>query len=167
MAGLAEGVIMATSSATTVAEYLAELPEERRKVMAKVRAVIRKHMPKGYKEAMGYGHITWSVPLSVFPDTYNGQPLCYVALAAQKNNYAVYLTSVYGDKAMESWWRKAYAAAGKRLDMGKSCVRFRRVEDLPLDVLGECIARVPMQDFVARYVAVKGSARKVRAKSRG
>jgi uncharacterized protein YdhG (YjbR/CyaY superfamily) len=153
---------MASSAATTVAGYLAELPEDRRKVIAKVRSVIRKHMPKGYREGMNYGMLTWEIPLSTFPDTYNKQPLQYVGLAAQKNNYAVYLQAVYGEPALEKWWRAAYHASGKKLDMGKSCVRFKTLDDLPLDVLGECIARVPVSAFLARYAAVKGSARKAR-----
>ncbi len=150
---------MASSAASTVAEYLAELPEDRRAVIAKVRAIIRKHLPKGYEEVMNFGMINYQVPLKTFPDTYNKQPLCYAGLAAQKNNYAVYLLAVYGDQTLEAWWRAAYKASGKKLDMGKSCVRFKRLEDLPLEVLGECIAKVPLERFLERYAAVKGSMR--------
>lgn len=153
---------MASSRAPTVAAYLAELPQERRSVIATVRRVIRKHLPKGYKEGMLFGSIAYFVPLTVFPDTYNKQPLVYVGLAAQKNNYAVYLQGVYGDPVLDRWWRGAYAKSGKKLDMGKSCVRFRSIDQLPLDVLGECIARVPLDAFLARYAAVKGSARLAR-----
>jgi hypothetical protein len=154
--------LMASSSATTVSQYLAELPEDRRKVISKVRRVIKKHLPRGYKEGMQFGMITYYVPLDVFPDTYNKQPLLYAGLAAQKNNYAVYLQAVYGDPAIEAWWRQAFAASGKRLDMGKSCVRFRSLEALPLDVLGACIAKVSLDQYLARYEAVKGSARLAR-----
>ena len=153
---------MASSGASTVAEYLKELPAERRAVVSAVRRVIRRHMPTGYREGMNYGMITWFIPLSVFPDTYNKQPLMYVGLAAQKNNYAVYLQGVYGDPGLEKWWTAAYKATGKKLDMGKSCVRFKSLEQLPLEVLGECIARVPVAAYLARYAAVKGSARKAR-----
>lgn len=153
---------MASSGASTVAGYLEELPAERRAVLSAVRRVIRKHMPAGYREGMSHGMITWFIPLSTFPDTYNGEPLLYVGLAAQKNNYAVYLQGVYGDPGLAKWWTAAYQATGKKLDMGKSCVRFRTLEQLPLDVLGECIAKVPVATFLARYGAVKGSARKAR-----
>ena len=153
---------MASSSAVTVAAYLKELPADRRAVLAKVRGVIRKHLPKGYVEGMNYGMITWYVPLSTFPDTYNKQPLMYVGLAAQKNNYAVYLMAVYGDPTLEKWWTAAYKATGKKLDMGKSCVRFKSLDQLPLELLGECIAKVPLAAYLARYASVKGSARKAR-----
>ena len=146
---------MASSTAATVAEYLKELPADRRAVIRKVRGVIRKHLPKGYKEGMTFGMITWVVPLAVLPDTYNKQPLIYAGLAAQKNNYALYLMAVYGDRALEKWWKAAYLASGKRLDMGKSCVRFKSLDHLPLDVVGECIARVPLEDYVARYMKMK------------
>lgn len=153
---------MASSAARTVAEYLRELPAERRAVLSKVRGVVRKHLPKGYKEGMNHGMITWFVPLSTFPETYNGEPLMYAALAAQKNNYALYLMGVYGDPSLAKWWVEAYQASGKKLDMGKSCVRFKSLEQLPLDVVGACIARVPLAAYLARYAAVKGSARKAR-----
>lgn len=153
---------MASSAAATVAEYLAELPEHRRAVIAKVRATIRKHMPKGYSEQMNYGMITWQIPLTTFADTYNKAPLQYVGLAAQKNTYAVYLMAVYGDAELERWWRSAYKAAGKKLDMGKSCVRFKSLDDLPLDVLGECVSRVSVAEYLRRYQAVKGSMRVAR-----
>ncbi len=161
---------MASSAAPTVAAYLAELPADRRAVVSKVRAAIRKHMPKGYSEQMAYGMITWQIPLETFADTYNKQPLQYVGLAAQKNTYAVYLMAVYGDAELEKWWRSAYKAAGKKLDMGKSCVRFKSLDDLPLDVLGECVSRVSVAQYLERYQAVKGSmrvARKVASKGAG
>jgi hypothetical protein len=153
---------MASSAATTVSAYLAELPADRRAVIRAVRSVIRKHLPKGYKEGMQHGMITWFVPLSAFPETYNKQPLVYAGLAAQKTGYALYLMTVYGDPALEKWWKAAYKASGKTLDMGKSCVRFKSLDQLPLDVVAECIAKVPLATYLARYAAVKGSARKAR-----
>ncbi len=158
---------MASSSAPTVAAYLAELPPERRKVIAKVRGVIRKHLPRGYKEGMIFGMIGYYIPLSVFPDTYNKQPLMYAALAAQKNNYALYLMPVYADPSLTKWWKAAYTATGKKLDMGKSCVRFKSLDQLPLEVVGQCIAKVPLETYLARYAAVKGSARKARKAGQG
>ena len=142
---------MVMSKAKTVTEYLAELPADRRKAIAAVRAVVRKNLPKGYKESIGYGMICYTVPLSTYPETYNGQPLCYAALAAQKNKYSLYLMNVYGDGATAKAFRDGFKRAGKKLDMGKSCVRFSTVDDLPLDVIGRTIAATPMKDFIAQY----------------
>ncbi|MFO7693965.1 MAG: DUF1801 domain-containing protein [Vicinamibacterales bacterium] len=142
---------MVTSKATTVADYLAELPADRRKAISSVRAVIRKRLPKGYQETIGYGMICYNVPLSRYPDTYNGQPLCYAALAAQKHYNAVYLMNVYGDAAEAKAFKAAFKKAGKKLDMGKSCVRFKTADDLALDAVGDAIAAVPVDGFIARY----------------
>lgn len=142
---------MVQSAARTVTGYLAELPVDRRAIIAKVRGTIRRNLPRGYKEAMGWGMITYAIPLSRYPDTYNGQPLCYAALAAQKNNYAVYLTGSYGDPKRAAKLREGFKAAGKKLDAGKSCIRFKKLEDLPLDVIGEAIAGMPVDEFIARY----------------
>jgi uncharacterized protein YdhG (YjbR/CyaY superfamily) len=151
---------MATSSAHTVAAYLADQPAERRAVLRKVRSVVRKHLPKGYQEAMNFGMITWAVPLRVYPDTYNGKPLCYAALAAQKHYLALYLMPVYANPVLTEKLRAGFKRAGKRLDMGKSCIRFRTTGDLPLPLIGEIVAAVPM----AKWVAVAQSARKGRAR---
>jgi len=146
---------MVQSAAKTVAAYLAGLPAPRRAEIARVRQVLRKHMPKGYKEGMGWGAITWSVPLKVYPDTYNGQPLCYAALAAQKNYLSVYLMCVYGDKSRALRLKAGFKAAGKKLNMGKSCIRFQKADDLALDVIGELIAGVPMERYIAMAKAVR------------
>ena len=140
----------------TVAQYLAALPADRRAVIAKVRAAVKRAMPKGYQEMMGYGMIMWSVPLKVLPNTYNGYPLCYVALAAQKRHYALYLMGCYGNKALMDELKAGYKAAGLRLDMGKSCLRFTSLDRLALEVATKAIARVPVAQFVARYRAAKG-----------
>lgn len=157
---------MVTSTASTVDEYLATLPQDRRVAMAAVRDVIRRNLPDGYREGMAYGMIGWYVPLDRFPETYNGQPLGLAALASQKHHMSLYLNNVYGDAATEAWFRKRYAASGKTLDMGKSCVRFRRLDDLPLEVVGEVIARTPVDAFVERYRAVRGSSRVARSAGR-
>jgi hypothetical protein len=136
---------MVSSKETTPAAYLASLPAERRKVIAAVRAVVRKSLPKGYVETMNWGMLSYEVPLSRYPDTYNKQPLMYVALAAQKNNYALYLTCASSDKALMGRLAAAYKASGKKLDMGKSCLRFKTLEELPLDVIGEMIASTPVE----------------------
>ena len=144
---------MAKSSAATVAAYLKELSEERRAVVAAVRKVILRNLPKGYREAMNWGAITYEVPLERYPQTYNGQPLCYAALAAQKNHYALYLMCVYGSGKQADELREGFRKAGKKLDMGKSCVRFRKLDDLPLDVIGRVIAGTPPEELIARYEA--------------
>jgi uncharacterized protein YdhG (YjbR/CyaY superfamily) len=136
------------SRAKTVSEYIASLPEDRRDAIKAVRAVVKKHLPAGYKEGMEYGHIGWSVPLSVYPDTYNGQPLCYAALANQKNHMALYLMCAYVDGPIQRRLVKGFKGAGKKLDMGKSCIRFKRLEDLPLDVIAGAIAALPVKTYV-------------------
>ncbi len=144
------------SDATLVEEYLDELPEDRREAISTIRDVINEHLPDGYEETMAFGMIGWSVPLSTYPDTYNGEPLGVVALASQKRHMAVYLTGVYADEGLEDWFRAQYADRGLKLDMGKSCVRFNRLEQLPLDVLGEVIRRVPPERLIAHYEAARG-----------
>ena len=149
------------SDAKTVAEYLSNLDDVRREAISAVRGVILDNLPDGYEEAMQFGMITYVVPLSVLADTYNGQPLMYVALASQKRHMSLYLTNVYGDESVEKWFRERYRAAGKKLDMGKSCVRFRKLDDLPLALVGEVVARTPIADFVEIYKASRsGRARR-------
>jgi hypothetical protein len=144
---------MVMSRAATVDEYLQELPEERRAVVAAVRKVILRNLPKGYREAMSYGMICYEVPLERYPTTYNKQPLCYAGLAAQKNHYALYLMCVYGGGELQKQFREDFQKAGKKLDMGKSCVRFHKLEDLPLDVIGRYIAKVPLTKWIEIYEA--------------
>ena len=133
---------MQIAGATSVALYLAKLPADRRAVVARVRDEVNAVIPKGYVESLGYGMIMWSVPLSRFPNTYNGQPLCCVALAAQKNHYALYLMGCYGNAVLDAELRAGFARDGKKLDMGKSCVRFTRVEDLSLPAIEQVIRKV-------------------------
>jgi len=142
---------MVMSKAATVGDYLAELPADRRRTISAVRAVVRKNLPKGYKETIGYGMICYTVPLSIYPQTHNCQPLCYAALAAQKNYCALYLMNVYGDAPTAKAFREGFKKAGKKLDMGKSCVRFKTADDLPLDVIGKTIAATPLKAFVEKY----------------
>jgi hypothetical protein len=149
---------MASSKAATVEEYLQELPEDRRAVVSAVRDVVLRNLPAGYREAMGYGMITWGIPLEDYPDTYNGQPLGYAALAAQKNYYALYLMSPYMDADQEQRLRDDFRKAGKKLDMGKSCLRFKKLEDLPMDVIGRVIASTSPKEYIARYEAVRAKA---------
>jgi uncharacterized protein YdhG (YjbR/CyaY superfamily) len=153
---------MARSDARTPDEYIASLPEDRREAVAEVRRVIREHLPAGYSEGMAYGMIGWWVPLENYGHTYNGQPLGLAGLASQKNHIALYLNNVYGDPELEAWFRDRWAQTGKKLDMGKSCVRFRRLEDVPLEVIGETIARSDLPSFLARHEATLGSSRAAR-----
>ena len=139
------------SKAKTVEEYLHELDDGRRDAISAIRKVVLDNLPDGYEEMMQFGMISYVVPLSVVPDTYNGQPLMYAALASQKRHMALYLTNVYGDKSVEKWFRERYLATGKRLDMGKSCVRFRKLNDLPLELVGEVIGKTPVGEFVKVY----------------
>jgi hypothetical protein len=154
---------MVSSDARTPEEYLASLPEERRSIVSAVVDVIRNHLPPGYEEGMGYGMMGWYVPLERFPDTYNGQPLPLAGIASQKRHISLYLNHVYGDPELEAWFRERWTATGKRLDMGKSCVRFTRLDDVPLDVVGEVIARGDVPSLLARYQAARGSSRRTRA----
>lgn len=139
------------SDATSVGEYLDSLPTDRREAISTVREGILRALPDGYAEEMRWGMISYEVPLAIQPDTYNGKPLMYAALASQKRHMAVYLSGVYADPEARERFEAAYRATGKRLDMGKSCVRFRRLEDLPLEVIEDAIARYPVDDFVDLY----------------
>lgn len=143
------------SDASTVEEYLAELPADRREIVATVRGIVNSHLPTGYVEGMGWGMITWSVPLERYPNTYNGQPLGYLGLASQKRHLALYLTGVYSDPEGEQKFRQRWAATGRKLNMGKSCLRFQRLEDLDLDIIAELVAATPVDDFLSRYEAAR------------
>ena len=144
---------MVSSVATTVTQYLAELPTERRRVVSAARDMVNAHMPEGYRETMAFGMIGWGIPLSRYPETYNKQPLGYVALAAQKNDYSLYLMGVYADGEQEKTLHAAAAAIGKKLDMGKSCLRFKTLDDLPMTAIGELIASMSVEDYIAVYEA--------------
>ena len=153
---------MVSSAAKTVEAYLAELPQERREVMSAVRDLVNAHLPEGYRESMAFGMIGWGIPLSRYPNTYNKQPLSYVALAAQKNKYSLYLMGVYADSRQERALRAAAAAQGKKLDMGKSCLRFAKPEDLPLEAIGELIAAMSADDYIALYEAARANTKSKR-----
>jgi hypothetical protein len=152
-------------TAQTVDAYLDSLPKERSHALRAVRRVILENLPAGYEEHMQYGMITYVVPHSLYPAGYHcnpEQPLPYASLGSQKNHMALYLMSVYGDPALDQWFRGAWQASGKRLDMGKSCVRFRTLEDLPLEVIGQVIARVSAKKYVARVEAALQKAKRGR-----
>lgn len=139
---------MARSTAKTPAAYLASLPVQRRAALSAVRKVVKRYMPKGYRETMNWGMITWEIPLSRYPNTYNGQPLCYVGLAAQKNFSTLYLMGAAADPGAFRVLKAAFAKAGKKFDMGKSCLHFKQPEDLELSAIGRLIASVPPERWI-------------------
>jgi hypothetical protein len=142
---------MFTNKAKTVPEYLSGLPADRKKLVSAVRSLVRKHLPKGYKEEIGWGAINWVVPLSKFPDTYNQKPLCYVALAAQKNYVSLYLMMAYGDPKKYAWLKDQFKKAGKKMDMGKSCLHFNSLDDIPIEAVATLIASHTPAQWIARY----------------
>lgn len=139
-----------TAQDATVARYLAELPDDRRDAIATVRATILTNLPDGMEEAVEWGMLTYQIPVARSGPTYNGKPLMYAALASHKRHMALYLTDVYIDEARLERFRERYRSTGKRLDMGKSCVRFRSLDDLPLELVGETIGATTVEDFLAR-----------------
>ena len=145
------------SKATTVEQYLAELPADRRAAMEAVRAVILENLDAEYAEGMQYGMIGYCVPHRVYPAGYHcdpRQPLPFASLGSQKNYMSLYLMCSYGNSEQKAWFKQAWAKTGKRLDMGQACIRFKRIEDLALDVIGEAIRRVPARKYIERYEAV-------------
>jgi hypothetical protein len=157
------------SKAKTVKEYLASLPEDRRKAIAAVRKVILKNLDKDYEEGMQYGGIGYYVPLKAYPHGYHcdpTQPLNFAGLGSQKNHISFGMMCCYMDSAEDKWFRAAWAKTGKKLDMGKCCVRFRRLEDVPLEVIGEAIKRVPAKKYIAMYEKMLGPARLAKRKSK-
>ena len=141
----------------TVEEYVAGLPEERAEQIARLRELILERLPEGYTEEIDFGMIAYVIPLETYPDTYNGHPLMYAALASQKRHMSLYLMNVYGDDETLAWFTEGFAAAGKKLDMGKACVRFRRLDDLPLNLIGEGIARTSVAEYIASYEAARAA----------
>jgi uncharacterized protein YdhG (YjbR/CyaY superfamily) len=142
---------MVSSKAATPEAYLAELPPERREIVSRVRDLVNANIPQGYAERMNWGMIAWELPLERYPATYNGQPLAYAGLAAQKNHFALYLNCIYASEERTQRLKEAFASAGKKLDMGKSCVRFKKAEDLAEDALAEAIRAVPPDQLIAEY----------------
>ncbi len=148
------------SKATTVQQYLDELPDDRRVAISVVRQVMRKNLPKGFEEGIQYGMIGYYVPHSVYPDGYHcnpKEPLPYASLASQKNHMSIYLMCIYGEEKHRKWFVDAWKESGKKLDMGKSCVRFKKLEDVPLQVVGQAIQRVTVKKYIDVYeTAMKG-----------
>jgi Domain of unknown function (DU1801) len=143
------------SKATTVDEYMEQLPEDRKASMKKLRAVIKKHLPKGFQECMGYGMMSYVVPHSKYPAGYHcnpKDPLPFLALASQKNFIALYHMGIYSDPSLLRWFQEAHAKAStKKLDMGKSCIRYKKPDDIPFELIGELVSRMTPDDWIAMY----------------
>lgn len=156
------------SKAATVEQYLRELPEDRRVAIEAIRKVILKHLPEGIREGMGYGMIGYFVPHEMYPAGYHCDPrlpLPFASLASQKNHMAIYMMHMYMGSALERRFRAAWEATGKKLDMGKCCVRFKRLEDVPLDVVGDTIGAISAREYIAMYEAQVGEMKSAKKKS--
>jgi hypothetical protein len=135
----------------TPAQYIASLPAERAKTIAAVRALVNKHIPRGYEECIVWGTIGWTIPLSRYPDTYNKQPICYAALSSQKNYCSLYLMAAYWGPSQLENLKAAFAEAGKKLNMGRCCVHFEVPDDLPLEAIGKLISSTSSEKWIAMY----------------
>lgn len=138
----------------SVDSYIKSLPADRRDTITALRKVILEHLPEGYKEGMQYGMIGYYIPFTRYPKTYNGQPLGYIAIASQKDYISLYLMGIYGQGEAE--FKRAYKKTGKKLDMGKSCVRFNQLDDLPLELIAKTITKYTPEEFIAVYERGRG-----------
>lgn len=141
-------------------EYLALLPEERAATLGRLRDTVREHLPRGFEETIEFGMIAYVVPLSTYPKTYNGRPLLLCALASQKNHLALYLTGLYTDEGRREAFESAFRKAGKKLDAGKSCVRFGTLDDLAMGAVTSAIEGLSVDDLIALHEATHGAAKK-------
>ena len=146
---------MASKAQPTVADFLSHLPPDRRGEVERLRALIRQHLPPGYEEAVSKNMLVYQVPLTYYSDTYNHRPLWYVALASEKSYLSLHLMSIYGDPAQAQRLKEGFQIAGKKLDMGKSCIHFHTADDLPLETIATVISSTPME----RWVAIAKAAR--------
>ena len=147
---------MVSSTAVTPEDYLTSLPEDRRKIISSVRDVILENLPAGFQENMNWGMLSYEIPLETYPNTYNGQPLWTACLAAQKQYNAIYLFAVYQDANALQQLLDGYAKMGIKPDIGKSCIRFKRLEQLPLAVIGELISDVSVEGLIRIYEQARG-----------
>ncbi len=141
--------------AKTPDEYIASLPEDRKLAISTLRKVINENLPKGFKETVGYGHMGWVVPHETYPAGYHcdpSQPLPFMGVASQKNHIAVYAMCLYGNVDQLEWFRAEWPKhSKKKLNMGKSCIRFTKLEDIPLDLIGELASKVTPQQWIDIY----------------
>ena len=146
---------MTQTKPQSVDEYLRMLPEDRKAPIDAVRNAILENLPTGYEETFQHGMISYVIPLSTYPVTYNKMPLVFAALASQKNYMSLHLMSIYGSAADAEWFTERYQASGKKLNMGKACVRFKKLDDLPIDLIGEAIAHTPLSAFIQLYESAR------------
>ena len=155
---------MTQTKPQTVDEYLAQLPPNRLATVSALRQLILQNLPDGYQETILFGMINYVIPLETYPVTYNKQPLSYVALASQTHYVSLYLMGIYADDVSRQWFLDQYSASGKKLDLGKACLRFKSLDDLPLDLVAHAVARTSVADFIRLYEASRPPARKPRSR---
>jgi len=143
----------------TVKQWLASVPAERKDAINAVRKAVNEQLPRGYEETVAWGMLAWVVPLGRLPNTHNGQPLTLAALGAHTKRMTLYLMTVYSDLKLRRQFESAYKRTGKRLDMGGCCVHFKTLDDLPLDVVGNAIARVSVNQYVESYESSRAKRR--------
>lgn len=148
------------STAQTVEDYLAELSPERGHTMTEVRKAILDNLSPGFEEIMDFGMISYVIPLETYPKTYNGHPLQYAALASQKNYMSLYLMCIYAHEESRMWFMDELKKRGKKLNIGKACIRFKKLDDLPLDLVGEAIAHASVEDYIKVYESARSRPRK-------
>jgi uncharacterized protein YdhG (YjbR/CyaY superfamily) len=143
------------SKSTTVTAYMQEVPEERRKIIEALRKVIKQNLPKGFEEQMNYGMIGYVVPHTLYPGGYHckpSDPLPFMNIASQKNFIAIYHMGIYADPSLLKWFTEAYAQRVKgKLDMGKSCIRFKKPDQIPVDLIGELASKISPQEWITLY----------------
>src|ERR1700730_5428678 len=140
-----------TSKVKTPVQYIASLPADRVKTIATVRALVNKHIPRGYEECLVWGTIGWTIPLSRYPDTYNKQPICYVAISSQKNFCSIYMRGALSSPSQPEKFKTSLKEAVKKLDMGKCCVHFESPDDLPLEAIGKLISAISSEKWIEMY----------------
>ena len=146
---------MVQIKAANADEYIEKVPAAQREVVSILRKLIKKNLPKGYVESVSWGVISYEIPLKKFADTYNGRPLTYIGLAAQKNHYALYLMCYYSSSERGKWLKDEFKKAGKKLDMGKCCLRFKKLDDLPLKMIEKVVASITPEQYISTYKEMK------------
>lgn len=151
------------SKAKTVDDYIAEIPADRQKAMQQLRKIVKKNLPKGFKESMNYGMMGYAVPHSIYPAGYHcnpSDPLPFMGIASQKNSINIYHMGIYSDPKLLKWFQEAHAKASpKKLDMGKSCIRYKKPEDIPFNLIGELAAKITVEKWIEMYESVLKSSR--------
>ncbi len=135
----------------SVETYLDNLPQDRKEIVTSVREVIIANLPAGYEEGILYGMICYFVPLDRYPDTYNKQPLMLAGIASRKSYLSLHLVAVYGKKELNEWLVEEWSKTGKKLNMGKGCIHFKKIDDLPLELIAKTIAKVPVSEFITLF----------------